>query len=184
MPIVKVERSVWLKEGVNRFSIMGLEGLNVEKIAKQLSCNKSSFYWHFKSKENYLKEVINYWFENSIKPVANEVESESDPGNRFVKFLQLSFQDKSRKDFMFHLRKLAQSDVQLMKLLNHLTESRITYTTSLIGQLGYSQEEAAQKAEVLFNFYLGWYERNKYKSSNNQEDIAQAINLIRTIIKF
>jgi AcrR family transcriptional regulator len=184
MPATKVEKIKWLKLGIQRFSVLGIEGINVEQMAKKLDCNKSSFYWHFKSKENFLNEIILFWFENSIKPITTQLDKNNNPIERFEKFILLSFQDKSRKDLMFYLRKVSEKNTQLKKLLNTLTNMRLVYTAAIIQELGYTESEAQLKAEILLNFYVGWYEMNKNIISNDDKNIQHALKLIKNFIKF
>ena len=184
MPATKIERKKWLELGLRQFSIHGISGINVEQMSKKLNCNKSSFYWHFKSKKNFLNEIIQYWFDNSTAPIYKEISSESNASERFDKFLTLSLKDKSRKDLMFYWRKASKSNSKLKKLLNELTEKRLTYVSSLIEDLGYDKSETKIKVEILLNFFVGWYEINKNKISNNSQDIKHAKKLIRNFIKF
>lgn len=182
MPALKVDKKKWLKLGVEYFSTSGKHGINVEKMAEKLDCNKSSFYHHFKTKKNFLNEMIQYWYADSMLPIINEVEEIEDPKLRFERFLILGFKDKSRKDLMFYLRKEAETNSSLNNLLVDLKKTRIEYGVKLIQNLGYSLNEAKLKAEILYLFYIGWYEINK--ASKNQEDINDAINLIKTFIKY
>lgn len=184
MPATKIEKTKWLKLGIERFSTQGIQGINIEQIAKKLDCNKSSFYWHFKTKEAFLNEIIQYWFDNSTTPVYLKISEDLNPNERFDKFITLSFKDKSRKDLMFYLRKSSTSNTKLKELLDKLTNTRLTYVSSLIKDLGYTQNEAKIKAEILLNFYIGWYEINKDKVSNNNQNIIHGKNLIRDFIKF
>lgn len=184
MPATKVEKAKWLKLGIREFSIKGIQGVNVEQMAKRLNCNKSSFYWHFKSRNKFINEMIQYWFENSIKPITEIVDKESNPKQRFEKFIKQSFKDKSRKDLMYHLRLLSNNDHKVEQLLNYLTSKRLEYTSSLIQELGYSCKEAEIKSKILLNFYIGWYENNKYKKTNCDKEIESAISLIKNFIKF
>ncbi len=184
MPATKVEKQKWLKLGIKRFSISGIQGINVEQMSKTLNCNKSSFYWHFKSKNKFLNEVIQYWFENSVNPIAKELNKEHTANERFEKFITLSFKDKSRKDLMYHLRKLSQTDTKINEILNNLTSKRLTYISLLIQDLGYNKKEAKVKSEILLNFYIGWYETNKYETSNSYKDIMHIIEIIKNFITF
>lgn len=184
MPATKVEKNKWLKLGIKRFSISGIQGINVEQMAKTLNCNKSSFYWHFKSKKMFLSEVIKYWFENSVNPITTELNKECSANERFEKFITISFKDKSRKDLMNHLRKLSQTDTKISEILNSLTSKRLTFICLLIQDLGYNKKEAKVKSEILLNFYIGWYETNKYETSNSYKGIEHAIKLIKNFINF
>ncbi|WP_298264881.1 TetR/AcrR family transcriptional regulator [uncultured Lutibacter sp.] len=182
MPALKIEKTKWLKLGIEYFSIIGKQGINVEQMAKKLNCNKSSFYHHFKTKKNFLNEIIQYWYNKSMEPIITEIDSIRDPKLRFERFLILGFRDKSRKDLMFYLRKESETNSNLKQLLNEFKKTRIIYGSQLIQKLGYSESEAIQKAETLYLFYIGWYEINK--SSNNDKDIDDGIDLIKTFIKF
>lgn len=184
MPTVKVQKSEWLTLGVAKFSDRGSEGINVEQMARQLNCNKASFYWHFKSKEQFLNEMVISWFENSAQPIIKKVDEQADPGKRFENFLRVSFQDKSRKDFMFYLRQLAQSNNHLQEILDDLTKKRLQITSQLITDLGYSAAESQKKAEILLNFYIGWYEIHKFRTREEKKDIDYAIELIKNFINF
>jgi AcrR family transcriptional regulator len=182
MPVVKVQKSEWLTLGADRYADQGLEGINVEQMARQLNCNKASFYWHFNSKEQFIYDMIQHWFENSIQSILKTIDTHAEPKQRFENFLRMSLQDKSRKDFMFFLRKLAVDKPQLQELLEDLTKKRLKFTAMLLQDLGYSTSDASIKAEILLNFYTGWYEFNKNKKDS--EGIEEAIQLIRDFIKF
>ncbi|MGW8123225.1 TetR/AcrR family transcriptional regulator [Roseivirga echinicomitans] len=184
MAITKVDRNEWLKAGAQKFATKGLDGINVERLAKQLKCNKSSFYWHFQTKENFLHELIHYWFEHSTSPMVHELKKETDSKKRFRRFIQLSFEDKSRKDFMFHLRKIGERDHNVKQLLQQLNDERLSFMTLLIQDLGYTQEIAHKKAQILMLFYLGWYELNKSTLANTENEIADALLLINDFITF
>tara|TARA_R110001592_G_scaffold6901_2_gene38096 strand:- start:2083 stop:2637 length:555 start_codon:yes stop_codon:yes gene_type:complete len=184
MAITKVDRNEWLKAGAQKFATKGLDGINVERLAKHLKCNKSSFYWHFKTKDNFLNELIHYWFEHSTSPILQELNKETDSKKRFKSFIQLSFEDKSRKDFMFYLRTLGERDNNTKQLLQQLSDERLSFITLLIQDLGYSHEIAHKKAQILMLFYLGWYELNKSTSPNTENEIADALLLINDFINF
>jgi AcrR family transcriptional regulator len=184
MALVKVQKSEWLNLGAAKFSDKGLEGIIVEQMARQLKCNKASFYWHFNSKEQFLNDMISHWFENSVQLISKKVQKQSDPNKRFENFLRTSFQDKSRKDFMFFLRKLAINKPPIHDLLKDLTKKRLEFTAMLLQDLGYPNSESIIKAEILLNFYVGWYEFNKYDKKKNDRDVDEAIQLIKHFIKF
>ena len=93
------------------------------------------------------------------------------------------FRDKSRKDFLFYLRKWGESNSELNLLLEKLSDQRRVYMSYLIQDLGYSEDDSRVKAEILLNFHYGWHETH----NNNPIDdgaINHAINLVKDFIKF
>ncbi|HOX84193.1 MAG TPA: TetR/AcrR family transcriptional regulator [Chryseolinea sp.] len=49
----------WLTTGYTLFAQEGLEGIQVERIARTLNLNKSGFYHHFGDKNSYLEALMN-----------------------------------------------------------------------------------------------------------------------------
>jgi AcrR family transcriptional regulator len=56
---MKADRKIiWIKTGYEVFALQGLNGLQVEPIAKLVGKNKSSFYHHFSDLEIFLDELL------------------------------------------------------------------------------------------------------------------------------
>ena len=55
MPKIIAKKEDWIILGYKLFSKKGISGIVVEKMALKLSVNKSSFYWHFKTKKDFKK---------------------------------------------------------------------------------------------------------------------------------
>lgn len=59
---------IWIKEGYFAFGHKGPKGLNIEKIAKKLNKNKSSFYHYFGGLETFQEELLDFHLDR-----ANEI---------------------------------------------------------------------------------------------------------------
>lgn len=179
-----VNRADWLKLGVKKFSKGGVNSLNIEKMAKEVGVSKTSFYWHFRSKDNYVNELIEYWFDTTVKPIAEQTGEGSSAEERFRTFIELTLRDLSGMDFLFHLRKMGATKPDLHLLMEKLNAQRLMYIAYLIGELGYEEESASKRAEILFQFFQGWHVMNDHKTDNNEEDINHAVQLIRDFVAF
>ena len=51
--------SVWTEVGYNLFAEEGIEGIQVERLARILQLNKSGFYHYFGDIDGYCEELIN-----------------------------------------------------------------------------------------------------------------------------
>lgn len=58
MPKIVAKKEDWIKLGYKRFADQGVSGINVEKMAKALKVNKSSFYWHFKTRKDFIEQLV------------------------------------------------------------------------------------------------------------------------------
>ncbi len=181
MPKIVALRQDWIDLGYKLFAGKGIDGINVEKMADRLNCNKSSFYWHFKNRNAFLDEVINYWHrENPISKMVLE-RNKYNPKKAFKSFIKKWFQDKSQGDFMFHFRSLARKNDHYKEILNRVIDRQLQRCTQLIQQLGISANKANESAKVLYRYHSGWYEENKHRIIQ-PADMEQVFREINTFI--
>lgn len=58
--------SVWIETGYNLFAEEGLEGLQIERLARIVSLNKSSFYHYFGDFELYCEQLLGLHEQNAV----------------------------------------------------------------------------------------------------------------------
>ena len=51
----------WLNLGLELFHVNGIAALVVEKMAKSLGVSKTSYYWHFKTRNDFVLELAEHW---------------------------------------------------------------------------------------------------------------------------
>lgn len=160
---VKVTQEDWLKKGVELFAESGMDGLWVEEMSRRLEVNKSEFFLHFNSKEEFLHQMFHFWQKEKTTRIVENLNRER-VEKRLEKLVDLVFADRSLGDFLFFLRQLSQKDTKAARLLEEVEMARIDSTRYIFSGLGFSLKEIDLKVEVLYSFYLGWYERHKYSS--------------------
>ena len=70
MSELKIE--AWVKAGYKLLSTDGLEGIKIERLARELSLNKSGFYYYFGTMEEFIKNLLQYHV-HVAKEVAREI---------------------------------------------------------------------------------------------------------------
>jgi len=60
LPITNPAYQIWIKTGYQQFALEGMEGLQVERLARILHRNKSGFYYYFGKRENYLEQILKF----------------------------------------------------------------------------------------------------------------------------
>ncbi len=68
----RVSKRDWLLVALEALATSGVESVKVERLAKQLDVAKSGFYWHFKNRHAFLKELLRYWEEEYSGVVISE----------------------------------------------------------------------------------------------------------------
>ena len=64
-----LNRDDWLKAARLALLTGGVEAVRVEKLARNLSVTKGSFYWHFKDREELLDLLLREWEEELLKDI-------------------------------------------------------------------------------------------------------------------
>ena len=178
MPNIKVKSEDWIKKGIELFSHGGIDALNVEKMAKILNCTKGSFYHHFKSREDYIDQILEYYYKsrkNMLESMGNLYNS---PLEKLSRVLIGVFKNPRGLDFEFQLRKLAETNEKAKIQLNNLERERITYVNVLLSDCGV--DDTQLRAEMIYHFYLGWYQRNKFKTLSDQS-LLEEVNKLSLI---
>ena len=71
MPKIIATKEDWIKLGYKTFADQGVSGIVVEKMAKVLKVNKSSFYWYFKTKKEFIRQLIMFWKTQETDQISN-----------------------------------------------------------------------------------------------------------------
>jgi AcrR family transcriptional regulator len=57
---------IWIIKGYEVFSVLGVEGLKIEPLAKQVGISKSSFYHYFADIEIFIDKILIHHLNNSL----------------------------------------------------------------------------------------------------------------------
>lgn len=185
MPKIIAKKDDWIKLGYQQFSDKGISGIVIEKMAKELKVNKSSFYWHFSTKKIFIRQLIEYWKKESMSKIIEKVNQESTPKKKFDKLLELSFLKDNNIDFVFFLKKYAKSNKELNELIDSLDKQRIHFTENLLVKLGLAEKDARIKSSIFYKYLIGYHEMIRYKEQNEnyheevKSELREFINILK-----
>ncbi|HHG84194.1 MAG TPA: TetR/AcrR family transcriptional regulator [Bacteroidetes bacterium] len=167
MPKIIAQKEDWIKLGYRLFAESGFAGLVIEKMAKKLACNKSSFYWHFKTKKEFLDRVVDYWVGLETGQIIAVTNREHAPKERFEVLVALAFRQKPYLDFIFYLKRYGQKDKKIQVLIDQIDAERVMFVTDLLAELGYEREVAGVKAGLFYKYLIGYHELMRYKKQGD-----------------
>lgn len=178
MPKIIAKKEDWIILGYKLFSEKGINGIVVEKMALKLKVNKSSFYWHFKTKKDFLNEIISFWFSTDTNRIITTVENKPIGKEKFNELVELAFKKEPYLDFIFFLKRYALKDKKIQTLIDNIDSQRVDYTMSILIEMGFSENEAFIKSTLFYKYLIGYHEMIRYKkqSKNYIEEVKQEIN--------
>jgi AcrR family transcriptional regulator len=178
MPKIIAKKEDWIILGYKLFSENGISGIIVEKMALKLNVNKSSFYWHFKTKKEFIDEIITFWTSNGTNEIIATVEKESLSKEKFEKLIEIVFKKEPHLDFIFFLKRSALTDKKIQSLIDTIDNQRINYTKNLLVKMGFSENEASIKSTVFYKYLIGYHEMIRYKKQHKDysKEVKKEIN--------
>jgi len=164
-----VTKEKWLEAGLRRFGDSGLEGLKVERMAQELKSSKAGFYWYFKSRDIFIKDLIEYWYKQETAVAIQKASISNDPIKKLETLFLVAAEVQIYPDVLFQVRKLAYKNKKYKSILDKVENDRVGFVTGIFKELGISDSKAKQMGEFLYLYYLGWYERIKHKKITQTE---------------
>ena len=163
MPKIVARKGDWIKLGYQLFTEEGEHGIVIDTISKKLNCNRSSFYWHFKTKKAFIAEIIDFWVEKETQTIIQLINKEKSAIVRFKTLVLLSFKQNPFLDFVFYLKKYALKDEAARKAIVEIDGLRKERVYSLLVELGHSEKEAIMKTSLFYKYLIGYHEMIRYK---------------------
>jgi len=178
MPKIVAKKQDWINLGYELFSEQGISGIVVEKMAKKLKVNKSSFYWHFKTKKGFILEIVSYWVARNTNQIISLTESEQSGKERFEKLVELAFKKDAYLDFIFFLKRYAKKNKKIQLIIDEIDHQRIAYTKNLLIEMNFSKTEAEKKSLLFYKYLIGYHEMIRYKeqSKNYTAEVKKELN--------
>lgn len=178
MPKIVATKEQWIKLGYELFSEAGIMGLNVEVMSKRLKCNRSSFYWHFKSKDDFVDNLVDFWTSLYTNGVIAEANKEKDPHKKLFKLIAITLEEDSNLDFIFYLKKYGEKNKRIKTVVDQIDSKRIDFGIELLKELGYSKEDALFKSVIVYKYLIGHHEMMKYKKRPKNYPVAAKNEII------
>lgn len=178
MPKIVAKKEDWINLGYRLFSEEGVSGIIVEKMAATLTVNKSSFYWHFKTKKDFIEQLTMFWINNETERIINLTNSKKTGVQKFKTLIVLVYKQDPFLDFIFHLKRYAIKEKKIQIINDKIDSQRIEYTYDLLLEMGYSKQDASIKSKLLYKHFLGYHEmiRNKKQRKDYQKEVKKEIN--------
>ncbi|UHA75126.1 TetR/AcrR family transcriptional regulator [Paenibacillus sp. 481] len=178
MPKIIVTEDQWIQAGIECFAQGGVEGLVIEKMSAALGCSKSSFYWYFDNRNEFIKRIVEKWVEQTTNQVILDTSKQETVDEQIINLLVQMFSVTRKGDFLFYLRKLSNHESAYCSMLDNVEQVRMEYAQGLFCKAGLPTEIANQKAWLLYHYFLGWYERHK-QDHFTEEEVHLHVDMLR-----
>jgi AcrR family transcriptional regulator len=144
----------WLDAALKALASGGIDRVRVESLAKNLGVTKGSFYWHFKDREQFLDELLNFWAEQSTQTVIANPNYPTDSKAR-VRAVAADIVRHDLGKLDPHIRSWTQYDKRRARVVAKIDKVRFEFLRDLFLAAGFSIIGSDLRAQSLYRYVLG-----------------------------
>ena len=150
----RLKREDWLLLALDTLDNEGIHNVNVEYLARQLGVTKGSFYWHFKNREMFLSEMLNYW-RNLLTTdvIERSVQEGADSKDTLLKLMTIITTETVGR-YETAIRSFAAHNEMARSTLEEVDQQRIEFITSLFTDMGFQEPEAELRARLALYYQV------------------------------
>jgi AcrR family transcriptional regulator len=153
--------------------------MKVEGLAKHLGIAKSGFYWHFKNRDELLRELLQYWIHEITEVITtNEELLEMEPRARLQKTAEM-LHDYQLTRYEMAIRQWARQDKEAARVVRKANRMRMDHVRHALAELGITGDEADMRA-MMYICYVTWesFTFADVSRKKRREQIASRIKLL------
>jgi len=145
----------WLDIGKRRFAEDGIKGIHIDEMSAEMGVAKTSFYFFFNSKEEFLNQLFAYWVvvgTDNLTAMVNQIE---DPAKRFFALGKMIENNYENEFFYFQLKLYAKNNEHARPFLKEADDKRKKFSRKLFNDAGQSAKEVERNRSMMRVFFMG-----------------------------
>ncbi len=164
----------WLERALEVVSGEGGAKLRIATLVEAVGVTKGSFYWHFKSRDDFVRRLIDHWHERYTLTVSSRLdESQASAAEKLRKLMKMVFVEQlTRHDLA--IRSWAIAEPKLRDLVKRTDDYRLDYLRQLFAGVGFDKEASELRARVFLGEAAWEAARMQRMSRSERERNAEA----------
>ena len=146
----RVSKDDWLKAALDTLASKGIDRIKIDVLARQLGIAKTGFYWHFKNRDDLLKEILTYWEREYTKTLIGNPLLEAMAPDERLHAISEAVSDYDLTKYDLAIKNWAQVDSSARKLLENTYQLRFKYIGKAFRELGFKGDELEMRTRLFF----------------------------------
>jgi AcrR family transcriptional regulator len=146
----RLTRADWINAAIELMVDSSVEQVRVERLAVTLGVSKGSFYWHFRTRDELLKAVLEQWAEQATFGIQQRLDQEEPKADqRLLLYLQLPFRSAAAvraADLELAILGWARRSPQAMRAVARVDRERVAHLAQMFLEMGFGTDEAPLRA--------------------------------------
>lgn len=151
----RFSKEEWLEAGLKMLSAQGVDKLTISSLSRTVGVAKTSFYWHFKDRQDLLDHMLDYWAsEFNLVITENQRLMELEPAQRLQAITEIVIEKKLLK-YELAIRAWAGHDESALAMFERIYQRRMEVIRQVFADAGFDESEQEVRAQT-FLCHLAW----------------------------
>tara|TARA_R100001143_G_C3349185_1_gene128545 strand:+ start:663 stop:1295 length:633 start_codon:yes stop_codon:yes gene_type:complete len=149
----------WINAATEVLIDKSIDAVRVDVLAKGLNVTRGSFYWHFKDREDLLKQLLTKWRDEATEQLIDRFEHSGANADALLDdLLTLPFRGYAAlrsASIELAIRAWARRNEMAKQFVAEVDAKRLAYTAQCFVGIGFSLQEANMRAYLLYSYIIG-----------------------------
>jgi AcrR family transcriptional regulator len=167
---VKATKEDWLKLALETLICDGVDGVRILTLGQKLGISRSSFYWYFKSRQDLLDQLLQYWRERNTRGIlAQSLLPAASVTQGVLNGFECWYdEDLFNPRLDFAVRAWANGSSEVRKVVDLADGERVEAIYAMFLRCGCPQSDALIRARILYFTQIGYYALEIVESIENR----------------
>ncbi len=144
----RYNRQDWLHKALDVLASQGPGKLNIENLCRALDVSRGSFYWHFTDRKEFIRALLELWYEEYSASVPAIIEAGGGSGLEKFKRLVLTLLEQDLTRFDLPIRSWAMQEAEIAEIVIRVDHLRLNYISGLFKEMGFTGNELETRART------------------------------------
>ena len=150
----KLSKHDWVSAGINQLKEHGPAGVSGEKIARRLDVTRGSFYHHFRSVDELVKLMLEFWEQTQTTDILNRSNQDYEDLNEKMTML-LESAWNTDADLEIAIRQWAFTNATVRQHVERIDQIRLGYISEIYSQLVNDPKRGPKLGKIAYYGLLG-----------------------------
>ena len=150
-----ISKAEWLEAALQALVDGGITDITVEGLARSLGINKAGFYWHFKNRDDLLRQLLAYWTQELTEVASKNPQLLAHEPKKRLKMLAEMILEYDLARYEIAFRQWALHDTKAASSVRKVNRIRLDFVRSAFAELGFKGEDLEMRT-MLFVCYHSW----------------------------
>ena len=166
-----MSRSDWLAHALEILKKEGGSVLTIEILAKRLGVSRGSFYWHFKDRTDFVRQIVEHWSLIFTQGVAGDTDGIQTSAQEKLLALMEQIVGEQLNRYDIAIRAWASHDPVASDMVKEVDDFRLRYVRSLFAEMGFVGEDLEMRTRTMVVYYS--LEPGLFSAISRKEQLKQ-----------